>query len=105
MRILSKIFISAVTGAGLLAATAVTASAAGSPVLALFAGTPMKLLSIPRTPGWSCIQTTGAGDKTKNTHGANTRGAAIGAVINGWNGSDYDDQRRATIFSRVVDRT
>ena len=41
----------------------------------------------------------------KNTHGANTRGAAIGAATNGWNGSGYDDQRRATILPRVVDST
>ena len=53
----------------------------------------------------TAVSATGAGDKMKNTHGANTRGAAIGAVTNGWNGSGYDDQRRATILPRVVDST
>lgn len=41
----------------------------------------------PRTPGLLSIPTTGAGDLTKNTHGGSTKGAAIGAVISGWNGS------------------
>ena len=37
----------------------------------------------------------------KNTHGANTRGVAIGAATNGWKGSRYDNQRHAAIFPHI----
>ena len=97
-------FLSAAAGAGLLAATAVSASA-GIACVGPVCWHTHEAYEYPPDARVPCIQTTGAGDKMKNTHGANTRGAAIGAVTNGWNGSGYDDQRRATILPRVVDST
>ena len=44
-------------------------------------------------------QTTGAGDPMRNTHGAITKAAAIGAGINGRNGND-DEGVTVIVFCR-----
>ena len=104
MQTLAKVFLSAAAGAGLLAATAVSASA-GIACVGPVCWHTHEAYEYPPDARVTVHPDDWRWGKMKNTHGANTRGAAIGAATNGWNGSRYDDQRRATILPRVVDST
>ena len=104
MQTLAKVFLSAATGAGLLAATAVSASAGIACVGPVCWHTheayeyPPDARVTVHPDDWRW------GQNEKYTWREH-EGRGYWRGDNGWNGSRYDNQRRATIPTRVVDST
>jgi len=84
MSLLSKAFVGAAIGAGMLALTMANASAAIA--AALCAGTRTRPTTIRRTRASLFTPTIGAGVAANTLFGANTSVAATGAAIAGRNG-------------------